>query len=272
PRLTPLPPPPPPSVIRPDDVIADGARPDATPRASRGSTPEPARPGSLSPQPSLPQPAAPPAPPSPPPAAPAAPPSNPRNAGPGNDGLSALAANAGAPHGALPAQIANSNSSALRLPSLGGGRVSGAVDNAIQNAANNRPRSTSSLGRTGTDQGLELPNFSAEEPQILSDTRGYDFGPYLNQVVNRVRVNWYSLIPQSVRYNGQRGRVVLTFTIIKTGEVRELSLRLGSGADPLDRAAMGSITASNPFQQLPSNFDGDHLTLQFTFLYNYSLP
>jgi len=38
--------------------------------------------------------------------------------------------------------------------------------------------------------------------------------------------------------------------------------------DPLDRAAMGAITASNPFAKLPMNFDGDHIVLQFTFLYN----
>ena len=38
--------------------------------------------------------------------------------------------------------------------------------------------------------------------------------------------------------------------------------------EPLDRAAMGAITASNPFAKLPSNFDGDHIVLQFTFLYN----
>jgi TonB family protein len=161
----------------------------------------------------------------------------------------------------------------LRVPSLGAGRTSGIVDNAIRNAMINPPSASSSgAGRTGNSQGLELPNFSAEEPLILSDTRGYDFGPYLNQVVNRVRVNWYSLIPESVRYNGQRGRVVLTFTIVKSGAIQNLTLRLNSGAEPLDRAAMGSITASNPFQRLPSSFEGDHLTLQFTFLYNYPAP
>jgi len=36
----------------------------------------------------------------------------------------------------------------------------------------------------------------------------------------------------------------------------------------LDRAAYGSITGSNPFPKLPPTFEGDHLTLQITFLYN----
>jgi TonB family protein len=171
----------------------------------------------------------------------------------------------------IPPQIAgNTTSSALRLPTLGGGRTSSIIDNAIQNATNNPPRPSSGGGgaRTGNGQGAELPNFSASDPLILSDTRGYDFGPYLNQALNRIRINWYSLIPESVRYNGQRGRVVLTFTITKSGAVQDLTLRLTSGADPLDRAAMGSITASNPFQRMPAEFTGDHLTLQITYLYN----
>jgi len=34
----------------------------------------------------------------------------------------------------------------------------------------------------------------------------------MNQVVNRVRVNWYSLIPEIARL-GKKGRVVILFTI-----------------------------------------------------------
>jgi TonB family protein len=262
PLPAPLPPPPvmPPVIIGPDDVLADGARPEAPPRASRGNTPDPARAGSL--LPALPPPAEPPLP------APAAPPAP--TIAPEPPALASIPG-PGTPRGIIPPQIAqNANPNALRLPALGGGR---AVENAIRNAAANPPAPLSSGGRTGNNQGLELPNFSTEEPQILSDTRGYDFGPYLNQVVNRVRMNWYSGIPESVRFNGQRGRVVLTFTIVKSGAVQNLTLRLSSGSEPLDRPAMGSITASNPFPRLPASFDGDHLTLQFTFLYNYpALP
>jgi hypothetical protein len=64
--------------------------------------------------------------------------------------------------------------------------------------------------RTGSPQGMEDPNVSTEEPTILSDTRGYDFGPYMNQVVNRVRGYWLTLIPESARL-GKTGKVVLIF-------------------------------------------------------------
>src|SRR5207247_6994556 len=121
--------------------------------------------------------------------------------------------------------------------------------------------------RTGLPSGQEDPNFSTEEPTILSDTKGYDFGPYMNQVINRVRYNWYSLIPDIARL-GKKGRVVIIFTIAHDGGIENNHIVANSGTEPLDRAAFGSINLSNPFPKLPAGFSGDHLDLQFTFLYN----
>lgn len=114
------------------------------------------------------------------------------------------------------------------------------------------------------------PNFSTETPMILSDTLGVDFGPYLARVVFNVRRNWYSMIPVAAKL-GQKGRVVIVFEILKDGSVPQQRLIAGSGSDPLDRAAVGSIRASNPFPPLPPEFTGEHLVLQFTFLYNLAL-
>ena len=92
----------------------------------------------------------------------------------------------------------------------------------------------------------------------------------MNQVVNRVRVNWYSLIPQAARLRQLRGRVVIIFTITNDGTVVNEHIVADSGSVPLDRAAEGAILASNPFPRLPDEFDGDNLVLQFSFLYNMS--
>jgi TonB family protein len=222
----PPPPSPPPPIIGPEDVIAEGARPDAQPRASQGDTTEAARAGSG--------------------AAPEPPKPAPKEA----EGE--------------PAQVAqNMNRNALTLPNFrdSAGRI-------VQESIDEARRRYTQGPRTGIPgQIQEDPNFSTEEPTILSDTRGYDFGPYMNQVVNRVRVNWYSLIPEIARL-GKKGRVVIIFTIAENGTIQDLRLVANSGTDPLDRAATGAITASNPFAKLPTNFDGDHLVLQFTFLYN----
>ena len=122
-------------------------------------------------------------------------------------------------------------------------------------------------GRTGTQRGQALGNFSTDEPQILSPTKGYDFGPYINHVLNRLRSSWYSVMPEAAIL-GQRGRVVTIFTITKSGTIADARIVVNSGAGALDRGAMSAINLSNPFQRLPSDFDGDHLTLQISFLYN----
>ncbi len=115
------------------------------------------------------------------------------------------------------------------------------------------------------------PNFSTEAPTILSDTRGVDFGPYLARVVFIVRRNWLSVIPESARL-GEKGRVGVVFEILKDGSMPQERMVASSGSDPLDRAAYNGIHASAPFPPLPAEFTGNHLVLQFIFLYNLSAP
>jgi TonB family protein len=110
-------------------------------------------------------------------------------------------------------------------------------------------------------------NFSIPGAQILSDTEGVDFGPYLARIIYMVRQNWYAVIPESARL-GQKGKVALDFDIQKDGSVPGLDLAASSGAEPLDRAAEAAINASVPFPPLPSEFHGSHLKLRFIFLYN----
>ncbi len=100
---------------------------------------------------------------------------------------------------------------------------------------------------------------------------GVDFGPYLARLVYVVRRNWYAVIPESARL-GERGRVAIIFEIVKDGTVPQLRVVASSGSEPLDRAALAGIHASTPFPPLPSEFTGNHLVLQFIFLYNMNLP
>ena len=50
--------------------------------------------------------------------------------------------------------------------------------------------------------------------------------------------------------------------------VADMRLVASSGDVALDRPAWGSITASNPFPPLPSEFTGPYLALRFRFYYN----
>lgn len=104
---------------------------------------------------------------------------------------------------------------------------------------------------------------------ILSDTQGVDFGPYLERVLQSVRANWYNLIPEEARSPLlKRGQVKIQFVITKDGKVAGMQLVGPSGDIALDRAAWGGITASNPFPPLPNEFHGPYLALRFHFFYN----
>lgn len=105
--------------------------------------------------------------------------------------------------------------------------------------------------------------------EILSDTMGVNFGPYLQRVKDTVQRNWYAIMPESAqRPFFANGRVSIIFRILKNGTVDALTVESSSGRVDLDQAARGGITLSNPFQALPKEFEGAELRIRFTFYYN----
>jgi TonB family protein len=107
----------------------------------------------------------------------------------------------------------------------------------------------------------------------LTDTQGVDFSNYDARVYQSVKRNWYSIMPESALM-GDQGIVMLRFRIFKDGTVvsEEPILERSSSKAPLDRAAMGSIRASSPFEPLPSGFDGPYVEYRFIYYYNLEIP
>ena len=144
----------------------------------------------------------------------------------------------------------------------------GSANSVIQQAA--RAAATGHGG--GGDYGIGplTPNTNAQGAvDILSDTLGVDFGPYLSRVLEEVRRNWYNLIPEEARSPlFKQGKLAIQFVIDKNGSVEGMKLIAPSGDIALDRAAWGGITASNPFPPLPKEFNGPYLALRFRFYYN----
>jgi outer membrane biosynthesis protein TonB len=124
----------------------------------------------------------------------------------------------------------------------------------------------------GGDYGLSQGQrgFKAMAPaEILTDTMGVDFGPYMTRILQIVRENWYTLMPPSVYPPiRKQGKLALEFVIMKDGSVQGLLRDTTSGDVGLDRAAMASITASTPFPPLPKEFPGKLLGLRFYYFYN----
>jgi TonB family protein len=104
---------------------------------------------------------------------------------------------------------------------------------------------------------------------ILSDTMGVDFGPYMQRVIAATYRSWIPIIPESARPPlDKQGRVGIRFKIYPDGSVKQMILEFPSGDVSLDRAAWGGITGASPYPPLPKEFKGPFLELRFGFFYN----
>ena len=146
---------------------------------------------------------------------------------------------------------------AVKTPSAGG--RSGAIT-----GPGPRPGSSPGGGGGGQGQGSFGNGY-----EILTPTEGVDFSDYMHRMLENVRRNWYAVMPQSALL-GDRGRVLLRFKIMANGGVPndDPSREMGSGKEPLDRAAISAIRSSNPFEPLPSAFHGPYIEIRIMFLYN----
>lgn len=146
----------------------------------------------------------------------------------------------------------------------GGGMSAGsAIQQATQAAAASRGQGGQE-GDFGLNTGARGRQYGAFD--VLSDTQGVDFGPYLQRILEDVRQNWYRLIPESAEM--KKGKLAIEFAITKDGKIADMRLVATSNDVALDRAAWGGITSSNPFPPLPSEFTGPYLALRFRFYYN----
>lgn len=155
-------------------------------------------------------------------------------------------------------------------PSFNAGPMSASrsIEQAAQQAAENHRRY---VGGDNGDLGLgqRQPTARMGPMEVLTDTEGVDFGPYLAQVVQIVKRNWYSIIPESAYPPlSKKGKVFIEFAIGKNGQVEGLTVVRGSGDVALDRAAYGGVQFSTPFPPLPKEFGGPYLGLRFLFYYN----
>lgn len=149
------------------------------------------------------------------------------------------------------------------------------VEEAIRSAARSRGShglvlgddAAATFGAEANARNSPMPGKLGSSLELLSDPLGIDFTAYLIRVLAAVRRNWYSVIPESAKL-GRGGKVVIQFAIARDGSVPKLVIAMPSGADPLDRAAVAAISATNPFPPLPGEFKGSQIRLQFAFQYN----
>jgi outer membrane biosynthesis protein TonB len=141
----------------------------------------------------------------------------------------------------------------------------------IQQALRNSARDmTESGGDQATGGGLNQHPGAAGGAEILSDTQGVDFGPYMQRVIRETYRTWDPLIPEEVNPPIlKRGVVEIVFTILPNGRLAPHAMMLTgrSGDVALDRAAWGAIQGAD-YPPLPREFHGPYLQLRFRFQYN----
>lgn len=151
-----------------------------------------------------------------------------------------------------------------------GNSIQSSIDDAIRRGLFRSGSGSSDPGAGMHKFDNRQANFSVDEPTILNDTRGVDFGAWLRIIYFRVRDNWYAAIPELIR-TGTRGKTVLIFDVLKDGRILNLQVAKTSGVQPYDRAAISSINLSVPFPNFPPAFSGEYLTIQFSYFYNIRL-
>jgi len=90
----------------------------------------------------------------------------------------------------------------------------------------------------------------------------YDW--YLANIISRVQNNWNP--PRGI--SGEEDLVVLvSFNILRTGEITDVRIKQGSGDATLDRLGVRAIERAAPFGRLPPRFEDDALEVTFTLRY-----
>ena len=143
------------------------------------------------------------------------------------------------------------------------------VNDAIHSAATGHGNAPVAFG--GGEYGSAVkPKVAAKGGlEILSDTMGVDFGPYMKRLRYTVQTHWDPLIPESAMPPVmKKGVVIIEFAITKEGKVMGMKLVGTSGDVALDRAAWGAITDAIPLPNLPTQFAGDYLLIRARFYYN----
>ncbi len=143
------------------------------------------------------------------------------------------------------------------------------VNQAVQSVASGHGSSGAEYGGGEYGSAIHPRTDRRDAMEILSDTLGVDFGPYMKRLHFTVQNHWDPLIPESAMPPVmKKGIVVIEFSITKDGRVEGMKLISSSGDVSLDRAAWGAITDAIPLPKLPGQFTGEYLTLRARFYYN----
>jgi hypothetical protein len=123
----------------------------------------------------------------------------------------------------------------------------------------------STASTQGVTPKVSVGNFG---PEIQFDSRGVDFGPWIQQFVPQIRSHWVMPCVTSTA----SGHTVITLNIQKDGTITDVNVRTASRVRIFNGNAQRAIVASSPTVPLPSEYPASAAFFTVTFYYNEVPP
>ena len=111
----------------------------------------------------------------------------------------------------------------------------------------------------------------ADAGPISFESQWFEWGDYADSMVRKIRLHWNENMPPLLRM-GVKGVVTIRFTILRNGQIRDITILESSETPPYDFAAKKAIELSSALAPLPENFPNAQERVTAQFFYNLTPP
>lgn len=119
------------------------------------------------------------------------------------------------------------------------------------------------IENTGKIENIkEEASYGTEEKTNLKEELLLDYQKAVKKKIENCRK-----YPKWARRQGFEGKIHLKFTILSTGEVRDIKILKSSGFNILDKEAISTIKRASPFPPIPSELKISSLTMEISIVF-----
>jgi TonB family protein len=129
------------------------------------------------------------------------------------------------------------------------------------------PSATDAAGGTDLAKIRPIPEPAPEETEdtISLDTRDKRYSSYAKVIKSVLMRHWE--YPSEARENLIEGKLVILFTLMRSGQLQDLEILVPSGYDILDREAQRAVRSAAPFPPFPASVTVARLHVKARFDY-----
>jgi hypothetical protein len=127
------------------------------------------------------------------------------------------------------------------------------ADSVVGQTSGSRSNTVASSESVNDSTPQSGPRYQPLVADILSDTQGVDFGPYMRQALQTIRKLWISSLPEEVAHAIKSPtETLIRFTVSRDGTISAMELVESAHQIGVDRAAWGSIVGVGQLPSLPA--------------------